>query len=62
MPSVSPRDVRAIRDSAGAAPDLDQREPCIAHAFESAGIAEGQARRIAAVITEWIRLRHPAHG
>jgi LDH2 family malate/lactate/ureidoglycolate dehydrogenase len=53
---------RAIRNSAGAAPDLDQREPRIARAFESAGIAEEQARRIAAVIIELIRLRHPAHA
>jgi hypothetical protein len=54
--------VRAIRNNAGAAPDLDQREPRIACASESTGIAEEQAPRIAAVITELIRLRHPAHG
>ena len=54
--------VRAICNSAGAAPDLDQRETRIARAFESAGITEQQAGRIAAVIIELIRLRHPAHG
>jgi hypothetical protein len=54
--------VGGIRNSAGAAPDLEQREPRIARAFERAGIAEPQARRIAAVIVELVRLRHPAHG
>jgi LDH2 family malate/lactate/ureidoglycolate dehydrogenase len=48
--------------SAGVAPDLEQRKPRIARAFEHAAIAEQQARRIAAMIIELVRLRHPAHG
>jgi LDH2 family malate/lactate/ureidoglycolate dehydrogenase len=49
-------------NGAGAAPDFEQREPRIARAFEDAGIAEEQARRIASVIIELVRANHPAHG
>ncbi len=53
--------VRAIRHSAGAAPDLENRQERLARAWMSAGIAEEQARHIAAEIVDLVRQRHPAH-
>lgn len=52
--------VRAIRRSAGAAPDLETRQERLARAWMSGGIAEEQARHIAAEIVELVRQRHPA--
>jgi hypothetical protein len=52
--------VNAIRRSAGAAPDLQNRQERLARAWMSAGIAEEQARHIAAEIVDLVRERHPS--
>jgi hypothetical protein len=51
--------VREIHRSVGAAPDLETRQERLVRAWMSGGIAEEQARHIAAQIVELVKQRHP---